>query len=471
MQGFRKMLQACKRLTALDIDFPALNDDDLWMISSSCEQLRALSVVSGADDTGRVTDEGIAAVAKNCERLRHFRIRVVRYQHERVDRITDRGFRAVADACRGKLLTFALEWMVDYARPVVGSLFGQGGLGAVEDAAEVERRLGEALRDIVEGNPGLVTLAFEWPVGAESILSAAAESLTFLKTLRVGYIRNLELVAPVIAANRHLKSLRIAGVNNSIDPARLLGPLRVPNPPPLPDSPHLDTLELLDVESMRDTLRLITSMPYLTRLRVLPSRRAAALYHDVPTDEVVVDVAKSCHRLRFFEVPVRSDHPVLHLAANCPDLEEIDLVEGREVTDYAIILLAKRCTRLKTVYLGSAALLTDRSVVTLAREAGEGLQRVVLPFGNPHLTGATLAALAEHCPNLEVLENLPATVSVAELLEHLPKLTRLVVLGVCRISAAGSYIGQQQGFGLSVSREDQDRIKAACKRLRHMILD
>lgn len=294
---------------------------------------------------------------------------------------------------------------------------------------------------------------------------------------------------------------------------------------------HLRELELDGVGFLRTLLPHLTQFSHLTRLKLYPSRRAASFFAN---DDLVADILRHTPRLQHLDVPILGDGPIARAAEACPLLEYFDLVSGRDVTDSALILLVKRCQRLAHVRLGSAPLISDNAMIVLARSLALNLKRLVCPFGNVRLTTRTLEALGRHCGRLEGLGNVPAAIDFNALMFHLPKLTRLLVVGLCvmpptvgggggvggngsalllptPVSASspsssssspsfgggsgsnGGGVGINTGSGghesrqfgcsaqlpLSLSpasrafglvKEDQDRLKASCKRLKHIII-
>ncbi|KAI9328771.1 hypothetical protein DFJ73DRAFT_782469 [Zopfochytrium polystomum] len=109
LSGLPRFLRACTALTGLNVDVPALNDDDLWMVAQGCRNLRAISVLSAPYPAGRITDEGLIAITNHCHDVQLLRIRAV--GPVAAAGFTDRGLDSVAKRYAGKLTTFALEWI------------------------------------------------------------------------------------------------------------------------------------------------------------------------------------------------------------------------------------------------------------------------------------------------------------------------------------------------------------------------
>jgi hypothetical protein len=77
LPGFLKFITTCSNLLSLTLHVPALNDDDLWILSRQCPSLQRLTLVSVPHlSWARVSDEGVAAICKQAKELRHLHIKV-----------------------------------------------------------------------------------------------------------------------------------------------------------------------------------------------------------------------------------------------------------------------------------------------------------------------------------------------------------------------------------------------------------
>ena len=75
--GLLKFLTGCKNLMSLKLHVPALNDDDFWILSVACPNLRELSFVSMPHlSWARITDEGIFALCSKLTLLKYLRIKL-----------------------------------------------------------------------------------------------------------------------------------------------------------------------------------------------------------------------------------------------------------------------------------------------------------------------------------------------------------------------------------------------------------
>jgi hypothetical protein len=113
--------------------------------------------------------------------------------------------------------------------------------------------------------------------------------------------------------------------------------------------------------------------------------------------------------------------------------------------------------------LGSAKDVTDYGIEAAMKANGSRLQKLVLPFGS-NLTGKSLVAISQYCSQLRVLANIPISIVSEELEKWLPKLTKLVVVSQCSSSQVA--VAPSMYF---LSRQNQDRIKSKCKRLKHFV--
>ncbi|KAJ3194477.1 hypothetical protein HK101_002636 [Irineochytrium annulatum] len=495
LPGLRRFLQGCSALTALNCDTPCLGDEDLWVVLKACgATLAALSFVCGAEQQGRVTDEGLLAVGAHCSRLRHVRFRAA---GGGAPPFSERGLGAIARAGGGQLMTFALEWLGPTRSAVSGpngtagghggSVGGAGGGGSEEGMLDsAVRRFADALAALIEANTGLKTLSLDWPVGVAEALAGAARSLKGLESLRVGNYKDVAAISAVVAANPTIVSVHLFDLPNRDVSALfdLPGMVQLHAPPPSPpasasSSEHPDSsvaavtspssifhtlreLHLDGVGQLRDIFTLVLRFTNLTRLKLLPSRLVASVAH-MGTDDVARDVIQGLPHLRSLEMPVATNAPILALASRCPDLEELDVIDGSQISDAALIVLVKGCPRIRSLHLGSATALLDTSMLVMARALK--LERLTLPFRNRNLTAKTLEYLADFCSDdLESVLNLPAACVERDALQtYLPRFPQLRAVGVCVAGGAGSSASAGRLF---LSREGQQALKSRCRRLK-----
>ncbi|KAJ3174455.1 hypothetical protein HDU87_007147 [Geranomyces variabilis] len=432
-----KILKFTPRLTVLKLDFPALSGDDLWILSASCQQLMALSIVgeSSRPDSRQGNDEGLAAVVKNCHKLQHLRLKSG-VTSQALLSFTSSGLRAVANACHRRLKTFALDCVGSEIALLINLDTDEG------------RRMGDAICDILTGNPQLETLSLDWPTLAiDPALEVAAASLRNLRTFRVGYAMNIHAVTSILASNPLLHTVSLCELSTLDAVGAFLDPLRA--------NANLRHLTLDGAGFFNQVLPVIPQFAQLETIEITPSRQSASLHHAL-TDEYVAATVSACSNLTALKVPIQSDLPLLAIAANCPNLVSLDICNGKEITDSALMLLARRCNKLETLRLGARRnnQITDDALVVVA-ESLPGLRRLSIPLGCARITFKTLAALAAHCPSLETLGNVPAAVGLNALMIYIPKMERLVALSLLASPRLGSHVDQQ---GLA-------QLKMACERL------
>ncbi|KAI8814992.1 hypothetical protein BJ742DRAFT_781854 [Cladochytrium replicatum] len=506
--GLRKILPHCTRLTVLELDCPALNDDDLWVVSKSCSNLKSISLVSAPFESGMITDEGLIAIATYCTFLQHIKLKA---QHD--SGFTDRGISKLTEVYGGRLLTFAIEWIGLYSStrgmlvsgltsentsPVTGLAVSGESVPltpGLSDRATMEKRFGDALIELIAANPQLELFSLDWPVSLEPILKAAAEHLHCLRRLRIGNAYVPDTIAAVIESNPKLESLSLFELNTTSDPSVVLEPLLrrqgVSAPtlttdivdtnafssaslsvstapsvlPPTEDLPPntvvLTELELDGVGFMRTLLPIVSRFTSLTHLKLTAFRRVASL-HNSGTDESLSHLIRACPNLVLLHVPIVGDLPIQQLASSCPNLRDLDIVDGHDLTDYAFLLLARRCTGLSTLYLGSATHLTDNAIVILARSSATNMKKITLPYMNRNITTRSIEALAEHCPRLEGLANVPGTIHPNELGRYVQRMGRLLILGVCLTSAAAGVEGPAW-------RDEYEKLKSGSRRLKQIV--
>ncbi|TPX55632.1 hypothetical protein PhCBS80983_g05157 [Powellomyces hirtus] len=430
-----KILKFSPRLTILNLDFPAINDDDLWIISSSCRQLIALSIVAGVQTAGSVSDEGLSAVVRNCRNIKHLRLKSLRDASRDLG-FTARGFRAVADGYRGQLKTFAL------------GCAGMGIARLVHIDNEDDRRVKEALADILINNPDLDTLSLDWPIAVDDILQVAAENLKSLRTFRVGNAINTAAVSAILRNNLSLQAVSLNELSTLNSVTAFLDPLK--------NHPKLTHLTLDGIGFLNDVLPHIPSFHGLEHVQVTPSQRAASVHHHL-TDDHVGQIVTACPNIKFLTIPIQMDMPLMLIAGNCANLVSLDICDGKDITDSAVMLLGRKCVNLETLHLGTTqnTRITDASLVVLA-ESLPRLQRLSLPFNATRVTFRTLAALAEHCKRLEGLSNVPAKVGYQALKIYLPKMERLVALSLSMGPG---------GWRDYLEKQEMEQLKASCKRL------
>ncbi|KAJ3225436.1 hypothetical protein HK099_006807 [Clydaea vesicula] len=512
----RRVLEKSTNLTVISLNTPSINDDDIWVISMNCKHLSIVNFFSVDVDYARITDEGLQALS-NCRMLKMLFIRSSWIRRKQTGSqsekmrdpfqstsnqnfaFTDWGFKKLLDSFCGRLLGFGLEWTGGSCSPSDG-----------EDSAvfysNYGTKLADVLKDLFRLNLNLQEFYLDWPLPIESVLEHSSNFSKNLKKIKIGNAQKVDALIKIVNNNHNLQYFSLYELNATVDPTVLLEPFIIDTPKhnlPTMDvnsfnenyfssqqsvfsSPaslassfsssfystptslmipverkEIVELELDGVGFISNLLTSITKFSYLKRLIISPSRRAATLHHFM-TDDLVGEVAKHCQQLIYLQAPIVGDAPLVKVAENLKNLEYIDLVSGREISDAALILLSKKCVKLKDVFLGSAVYISDNAISVLARSLNLTLNRFALPFGNQRITSRSLNSLTENCLNLEKLTNLPASIEFNFLFEKLPRLKKLIILGVCQqINLTGR--------GISYSRLEQDLLKGKCKRLKQIV--
>nr|KAJ3419725.1 hypothetical protein HK105_006582 [Polyrhizophydium stewartii] len=581
LPNVRTLVAGCTSLLELHITTPSLNDDDMWVLSTSCPHLQAISFVSGVSPFGRVTDEGLVALARNCRGLRRVGIRCMS-----AAAVSDRGIAALAEQARGRLLLFGLELCgprtpllhaeaahahaavplsaVTPGLPMHAQIQSVTAIGAASvapvpitavaaapsaaprfgpphrphplasagassaagppefNSADRVRRLREALVRLISGNPDLDTLLLDWPDAMDDALAAAAASLRGLRRLRVGNTQAGASLARIIERNPRLDNVAMFEIGTKEMTLRtLLEPLRSDSaaaaaavlPPAAPiasvsagsstpsaaapeaaatnntassssasdaalaheqvmqlAAPH-EPLRALDLDGIGFLGELIATtsslFTNLTTLKLSPSRRAASI-HRTLDDAQLARVASACPGLEVLHVPLLADAQLEAFAAACPRLRDLDVIDGYRITDRGVLALARSCPSVAWLALGSAWAVTDASVVPLARTLGPRLRKLALPFAATGITEAAVATIAQCCPMLRGLANVPVLIGFPTLLKLLPTMERLLVVSLC-VAPPDGHGSPAVTQGLFLSPLQLEQLRRACKRLRHLV--
>ena len=72
--------------------------------------------------------------------------------------------------------------------------------------------------------------------------------------------------------------------------------------------------------------------PNLERLLIVPSKNVASVLSSA-TDDEICQLLSSMTRLKSLIIPITTDDPLLVLSSVCLELEELDVVDGRNITD------------------------------------------------------------------------------------------------------------------------------------------
>lgn len=348
---------------------------------------------------------------------------------------------------------------------------GSPGPGNVQGLVQNVQQMASGISLIIKNNPQLEFLCLDWPVNTDSMLKTASENLRSLKSLWIGSMFKTFELTRLIRNNNRLASLRIWELPLNEETAKeLFASLSHQHSGHVVEGDVLSrNLRVLELDGLGYLPHLIPppmAFPNLKKLKILPSRSAASLHSNF-TDHLVSALVRASPCLESLTVPILTDEPLLELANSCQSLTELDVVDGRDLTESALVLLVKCCSQLSHLALGSASRLTDNTIQTLARTCGPRLTRLSLPFGNAQLTKLSFLTLCHECPALEALTNVPiGKVSFEDLSYAIPKSPRLYILGLSGHgpTALGLYSGD-------LDRPKIEQLKKSSKRLKQVIFN
>jgi hypothetical protein len=434
---FRRLLQSCRQLCKLHLDFPALNDDDVWNLVKTCPNLSSFAFLSASDPDLCISDEGLSALGSHAKNLKHLFISASclwkpvnahRPNQPQEPLFSPKVLNELARVWKDRLLSFGFRFCPRSQSHSSEEIIP---VGIPTFSAE----LTQALETLILSNPHLQKLQIDWPYIKDQIWTTLSEHLTELKSLYVGNLQKSDGIQKLVTLNVHLSDLSLYELNATIDPVSILS--LFDHQVHLERQVELKEIELDGISRFPQSVNALKSFSFLSKIKIIPSSRAACMQFPSAMDMVISELLENCPFVKHFEAPVSSDEPIIKLAENCRSLEYLDVIYGTNMTDYGMVLLAKNCPQLSSLLLGSATKLTDQSIQILAKSLQGHLKRIVLPFKNLNLTLASIQSLATHCHKLEGLANVPASISSRDLIEVIPEFQRLLVLGRC-INVLGS---------------------------------
>ena len=491
LPGFLKFIAACSNLVKLELKLPLINDDDLWVLTTHCPNLQGLSIVSSLQHPpGKITDQGLAAICAKWEHLKQLAIRVSwqgaggrwmdgiseRYVHISMFRQTYctltfqclrtifRGLQTIADTYAGKLESFGFG-MIDLPAEMVNN---------DPSWRQNIQNLEHAIVDVISKNPKLKSIRVEWPLDLDNLLQAIMNHCKQLESLDFGSTHKSKYLPVLVSNCKKLKSLKLSDMQLTEQDAKtiyqsLTGTdhlFDVVDGKSVFYSKYLKELELDGLGYLPNLLPTPGSFPFLRKLKILPSRSTASV-HSTSSDLFLVQIFKTMPFLESVTVPILCDDPLKVLALNCPNLQELDVVDGKEITDEGVTLLAKGCPRLSRLALGSSPQITDHGISILAKSLGHRISRLSLPFGNTHFGSQMLQNLQTFCPRLEALVNIPlCNASFTDLLTFVTQMQRLHILGLSDGESNGAAPFVKPRY---LDRFQVDQLKKASKRLKQVI--
>lgn len=402
LQKMGPLLQCCISLSKLKIDVPSLNDDDLWMLSTTCKSLTHLSLVSGFLH-GIITDESLLNIASNCLQLRH----LVLKSHS-PHAFTDHGLNALADGLKAGLVTFGLEYIApshagSCSMPIISAMH-----------AEDTKRLDASLLNLLKAHSALESLILDWPCSMNLVLKNSSTYLHSLSALNVGDVHSLDGIKSLISANPGLKSLILHEVDcGSSTLAQTLINIQI----------RLNHLVCFGVSTLDDVISTASQFSNLSTLIYKPSSRSANISRFVPDDQIE-SLVSNCPRLMHLHIPIHSDASLLSLS-NCHELTTLNIIGGQHITNQGLALFSLKCKGIQHLNLGQASFLSDHGILLMLRSYGPQIKSLILPIG-AHLTSFWVPGLSK-CVNLEILVNVPVFEIDGVALKDLSRLHTLVL--------------------------------------------
>jgi hypothetical protein len=226
------------------------------------------------------------------------------------------------------------------------------------------------------------------------------------------------------------------------------------------DSKNLRELKLDGCGFLTNLLPKKDDFTNLTKLVIVPSSSVASILSS-DTDFEISEIVSSMPNLKSLIIPITSDTPLFALSSHCLELEELDVVDGRNISDLGLLALTK-LNHLKKLALGSAVRVKNAGILEIIRK-GKGLSRISLPFSNPNLSAEILLSIIECCPGLQAITNLPAQITWQELKDFAQRMKYLIILGRC--------IGESRAFSPNgyLNKLQIESIKKVSERLCHVI--
>ena len=304
----------------------------------------------------------------------------------------------------------------------------------------------------------LRVLELDWVLyDMENIIQTASENLNNLNQLKLGCSKKPSALFSLLKRNKKISALEICEMSfSTTDSQELYQAL-------LEDGRNIQLKELkLDgLGFLSNLLPKKDYFPNLERLLIVPSKNVASVLSSA-TDDEICQLLSSMTRLKSLIIPITRDDPLLVLSSVCLELEELDVVDGRNITDSGLSSISNQ-GNLKRIALGTASNITDCSILKIIQNHGKTLTRISLPFNNHNISSGIIYSVREYCPNLEAVTNLPAKITFEELKDFVENMNSLVILGRC---IGGSRAFSPMGY---LNKLQTESIKKNSKMLAHVI--
>jgi hypothetical protein len=415
-------MKFCSSLQQLIIDVPSISDDDLWLISSSCKGIKYLSLVSGSNSVGILTDESLLNISKNCISLKHLLLKS--YQ---INAFTDRGLDAISEASFS-LQTFGFEYIPTLSTPASLSTYKPD-----------NNLLQNALIKIIKRSDSMSSLILDWPCDINYVIKEVSAKLNTLKTFKIGNILQSVQVQNLIKANPKLKQLQFNEVDDGV--LQLIF-----HDICIQDS--LTILEYTGVCAFKDFIDAAARCSNLISLKFIPSNRVAYLTGINDSNDDIEALASNCQKIESIHIPVYSDVALISLSTHLSKLTSLTIIGGTGITNQGLVLLVSKCRMITHLNLGKSPKITDTGIEFIAKNLSLSIRVLSLPSSaSTGLTDRSLIAISSSCKQLQEWHNV--TGNIYKFLTYLPMLPRLQIFS--------SIVG--------LSSAEQFRLKAACKKL------
>ncbi|KAJ3127528.1 hypothetical protein HK098_006206 [Nowakowskiella sp. JEL0407] len=412
--NFSLILPTLSNLTSLQVDTPCLSDDDLWVLSKKCTLLTSISLVSTANESGRITDNGLHAIFQNSKQLRRFYLLMRRKIF-----ITGQSVLKMVE-CNKHMESFGLLF----------SLHDQNSWkinAGVDDEFDVStyddqfvERLTKSLETFVTNSPALKQIALDLPFPFDNVLSVCEN--VKLSHLEVGGSVKLNSAMRVVSANReNLKSFKKSELFQSDAALQMfLRPLlykQFPGEIASAHNPTLTSLVILRTASPLHVMEIAQMCFGLVELRVSITNRSA-IYQLNGVDDLICNVFKNCRKLEIAQLPIDGNDSFSE-QMSCQGLKELIIDGGLHVSDVGIQMVMRSCDILEHVSFG-AAYLSDDWLQSFFEKYSHTLRTIKLPvvnvdlselYGSLKVSKTTVEHLARSCKQLRVLEKVPMEVA------------------------------------------------------------
>ncbi|KAI8916309.1 hypothetical protein EDD86DRAFT_198251 [Gorgonomyces haynaldii] len=433
LHNIRSLVQGMTGLMKLDlVNVGCLTDDDIWLLSSNCKFLQHLSILASEDN--RITDEALVSLSRNSPQLRHLFLTCTS-----ASLFTSRGFNAIADGFESKLASFSLEIIsiTHQSLPDSGLRNISNALPFVNLQAENQPKTGQALANILQKHLNLRHVSLDWPFGMEDCLQALQDQFE-LKSLHLG---NLVLKDSKIIHQNPLEELVL--FECKLDPLVIesLG------------TKQMKSLELRGTANVDIIAGIAMCFTNLVSLVFNNSFHVAV--HRCVTDQQMLSIASHCPQLKKLHLPIATDQSLVSLSEHCLELQDLDVIDGKMITNQGLTLFVTRCRKLQKIYLGRANQITEVGIQTLA-QYNRQLDTLFLPAG-AQISDNLVPVLADRCVALKVLGNVVWSIDSLEV--QIPLLKNLQMLYLLPLRGLGDPF---------LPKHRVELLKKTCLRLYHI---